>query len=81
MMQVNLMAIDVERLQQLTHQIQQFWSSPFQITLALIFLFNTLGISALSGTIIMSVFVPLTVFSSFFTRGWQVIDILVINEA
>ncbi|KAI1704939.1 ABC transporter transmembrane region domain-containing protein [Ditylenchus destructor] len=68
---VNLMAIDVERFQMITHQIQLFWSSPFQITLALIFLFNTLGASALPGMVIMMIFVPLSVFSSFFTRGWQ----------
>jgi len=66
------MAIDVERLQALTSQIQQFWSAPFQITLALIYLFHTLGVSALSGVVIMALFVPLTVFSSFFSRSWQV---------
>uniref|UniRef100_A0A915EUJ8 ABC transmembrane type-1 domain-containing protein n=1 Tax=Ditylenchus dipsaci TaxID=166011 RepID=A0A915EUJ8_9BILA len=69
---VNLMAIDVERFQMLAHQIQQYWSSPFQVSLALIFLFNTLGVSALPGVFIMAIFVPLSVFSSIFTRSWQV---------
>lgn len=30
---VNLMAIDVERFQMITLQIQQIWSCPFQVTL------------------------------------------------
>jgi hypothetical protein len=29
---VNLMAIDVDRFQMITSQIQQYWSSPFQVT-------------------------------------------------
>lgn len=66
------MAIDVERLQLITPQIQQYWSSPFQIVLALILLFDTLGVAALSGVFIMAMFVPLTVFGSVFSRNWQV---------
>lgn len=62
------MAIDVERFQMITAQIQQYWSSPFQVTLALIFLFYTLGISALAGVIVMVIFVPLTVSGSLFTK-------------
>lgn len=66
------MAIDIWRMVEITSMIQQYWSSPFQIVLALVFLFNTLGLSALSGVFIMALFVPLTVFSSFFSRNWQV---------
>jgi ABC-type bacteriocin/lantibiotic exporter with double-glycine peptidase domain len=68
---VNVMAIDVERFQMITSQIQQYWSSPFQITLALIFLFNTLGISALPGVCIMIIFIPMSLLASFFTRSYQ----------
>uniref|UniRef100_A0A914C371 Uncharacterized protein n=1 Tax=Acrobeloides nanus TaxID=290746 RepID=A0A914C371_9BILA len=46
---VNLMSIDVERFQQLTPQIQQYWSSPFQITLALFLLYQTIGLSFIGG--------------------------------
>uniref|UniRef100_A0A7E4W8A1 ABC-type glutathione-S-conjugate transporter n=1 Tax=Panagrellus redivivus TaxID=6233 RepID=A0A7E4W8A1_PANRE len=67
---VNLMAIDVERLQSINSHIQQFWSSPFQITLALIFLFNTLGIAALPGVIITGLFVPYTFLTSIIMRKW-----------
>uniref|UniRef100_A0A7E4ZTZ1 Multidrug resistance-associated protein 1 n=1 Tax=Panagrellus redivivus TaxID=6233 RepID=A0A7E4ZTZ1_PANRE len=68
---VNLMAIDVERFQMITPQIQQYWSSPFQIILALIFLFNTLGIAALPGVIITGLFVPYTFFTSVIMRKWM----------
>ncbi|KAI1703946.1 ABC transporter transmembrane region domain-containing protein [Ditylenchus destructor] len=68
---INLMAIDIEAFQNISSQIHQLWSSPFQIIIALIYLFNTLGISALPGVVVMVIFVPLSVFSSYFTRGWQ----------
>jgi hypothetical protein len=73
------MAIDIWRMVEITSMIQQYWSSPFQIVLALVFLFNTLGLSALSGVFIMALFVPLTVFSSFFSRNWQVEQICSIS--
>ncbi|CAL2046623.1 unnamed protein product [Caenorhabditis brenneri] len=55
---INLMAIDVERFQMITPQTQQFWSCPYQITLALVYLFFTLGYSAVPGVVIMIIFVP-----------------------
>lgn len=69
---VNLMAIDVERFQTITPQIQQFWSCPYQIILALIYLYFTLGYSAVAGIIIMIVFLPMNIISSFIVKNWQV---------
>ncbi|CAJ0585805.1 unnamed protein product, partial [Mesorhabditis spiculigera] len=69
---VNLMAIDVERFQMITPQIQQLWSCPYQITLALAYLFYTLGYSAIPGVVVMLVFLPVNIFSSMFVRKWQV---------
>ncbi|KAJ1363017.1 hypothetical protein KIN20_022766 [Parelaphostrongylus tenuis] len=69
---VNLMAIDVERFQMITPQIQQFWSCPFQITLALIFLFFTLGYSAAPGIVIMIIFLPSNIITSIIVKKWQV---------
>uniref|UniRef100_A0A0M3IUA6 ABC transmembrane type-1 domain-containing protein n=1 Tax=Ascaris lumbricoides TaxID=6252 RepID=A0A0M3IUA6_ASCLU len=68
---VNLMAIDVERFQLITPQIQQFWSCPFQITLALIYLFYTLGASATCGVVVMLLFLPFNIFSSITVKRWQ----------
>ncbi|ETN70561.1 hypothetical protein NECAME_14677, partial [Necator americanus] len=69
---VNLMAIDVERFQMITPQIQQFWSCPFQITLALTYLFITLGYSAAPGVIIMVIFLPTNIIGSIIVKKWQV---------
>lgn len=69
---VNLMAIDVERFQMITPQIQQFWSCPYQITFALVYLFITLGYSAIPGVIIMVIFVPMNILSSMVVRKWQI---------
>ncbi|EFO88104.1 CRE-MRP-7 protein [Caenorhabditis remanei] len=69
---VNLMAIDVERFQMITPQIQQFWSCPYQITFALVYLFITLGYSAIPGVVIMVIFVPMNIISSMVVRKWQI---------
>uniref|UniRef100_A0A1I7V336 ABC transmembrane type-1 domain-containing protein n=1 Tax=Caenorhabditis tropicalis TaxID=1561998 RepID=A0A1I7V336_9PELO len=69
---VNLMAIDVERFQMITPQIQQFWSCPYQITFALVYLFLTLGYSAIPGVVIMIIFVPMNIISSMIVRKWQI---------
>ncbi|CAJ0605474.1 unnamed protein product [Cylicocyclus nassatus] len=69
---VNLMAIDVERFQMITPQIQQFWSCPYQITLALTYLFLTLGYSAAPGVIIMIIFLPTNIIGSIIVKKWQV---------
>ncbi|CAD6187004.1 unnamed protein product [Caenorhabditis auriculariae] len=68
---VNLMAIDVERFQLITPQIQQFWSCPYQITFALVYLFFTLGYSAIPGVVIMLIFVPMNIISSMVVKKWQ----------
>jgi multidrug resistance-associated protein (MRP) len=77
---VNLMAIDIERFQLVTSQIQQYWSSPFQICLALIFLFNTLGIAALPGVLITALFIPYNIFTSFFMRRWMITQMKLKDE-
>uniref|UniRef100_A0A914V1R6 ABC-type glutathione-S-conjugate transporter n=2 Tax=Plectus sambesii TaxID=2011161 RepID=A0A914V1R6_9BILA len=69
---VNLMAIDVDRFQQITSQIQQYWSSPFQIILALFFLWQSLGPSVVTGIIVMIIFIPLNFCISIVTKRWTV---------
>jgi ABC-type multidrug transport system fused ATPase/permease subunit len=55
----------------ITHHLHTFWSTPFQVTLALILLFQTLGIAALPGLIIMLSFLPISTFASHFQRRFQ----------
>ncbi|EYC37188.1 hypothetical protein Y032_0816g2502 [Ancylostoma ceylanicum] len=69
---VNLMAIDVERIQMITPEIQQFWSCPYQIVLGLTYLFITLGYSAIPGLIIMVICLPTNIISSIIVKKWQV---------
>ncbi|EDK40781.2 hypothetical protein PGUG_04879 [Meyerozyma guilliermondii ATCC 6260] len=56
---VNLMSVDVQRLQDLTQNIQIIWSGPFQIILCLVSLYNLLGNSMWAGVCIMLIMIPL----------------------
>ncbi|GMT02220.1 hypothetical protein PENTCL1PPCAC_24394, partial [Pristionchus entomophagus] len=61
---INHMAIDVEIFQNLTPQVQMFWSCPYQIVLALTYLIILLGYSALPGVAIMVAALPINIFGS-----------------
>ena len=55
---VNLMAVDTQRLQDLTQYGQQLWSAPFQIILCMASLYQLVGISMLAGVGAMIVMIP-----------------------
>ncbi|ULU01203.1 hypothetical protein L3Y34_001516 [Caenorhabditis briggsae] len=69
---VNLMAIDVDRFQQITPQIMQYWSNPLQIGLALFFLFQQLGVSVFSGVAVMVLLFPINFGITMVIRKWQI---------
>ncbi|CAB3400543.1 unnamed protein product [Caenorhabditis bovis] len=69
---VNLMAIDIDRFQQITPQIMQYWSNPLQISLALILLFNQLGISVFSGVAVMVLLFPINFGITMIIRNFKV---------
>ncbi|KIW09371.1 hypothetical protein, variant [Verruconis gallopava] len=56
---VNYMAVDVQRLQDLTQFGQQLWSSPFQIFLAFASLYQLVGLSFLAGVGVMVLMIPI----------------------
>ena len=56
---VNYMAVDTQRLQDLTQYGQQLWSAPFQITLCMLSLYQLVGYSMFAGVGIMVLSVPL----------------------
>ena len=56
---VNYMAVDTQRLQDLTQYGLQLWSAPFQITLCMISLYNLVGYSMLAGVGIMILSIPM----------------------
>ncbi|KAF2763770.1 ATP-binding cassette glutathione S-conjugate transporter [Teratosphaeria nubilosa] len=55
---VNYMAVDTQRLQDLTQYGQQLWSAPFQITLCLISLYQLVGVSMFAGLGAMLLMIP-----------------------
>lgn len=59
---VNYMAVDAQRLQDLTQFAQQLWSAPFQIAICMISLYQLVGWSMLSGIAVMIVMIPINGF-------------------
>jgi ATP-binding cassette subfamily C (CFTR/MRP) protein 1 len=56
---VNYMAVDQQRLSDLTQYAQQLWSAPFQIILCLLSLYQLVGLSMLAGIGAMVVMIPI----------------------
>lgn len=59
---VNYMAVDTQRLQDLTQYGQQLWSAPFQIILCLASLYQLVGLSFLAGLGAMLLMIPVNGF-------------------
>ncbi|KAL8890967.1 MAG: hypothetical protein Q9215_001968 [Flavoplaca cf. flavocitrina] len=56
---VNYMAVDTQRLQDLTQYGQMLWSAPFQIILCMLSLYQLVGLSMLAGVGAMILMIPL----------------------
>ena len=56
---VNYMAVDAQRLQDLTQFAQQVWSAPFQIVICMLSLYQLVGWSMLSGIAVMIFMIPI----------------------
>ena len=56
---VNYMAVDAQRLQDLTQYGQMLWSAPFQMVLCMVSLYELVGISMLAGVGVMILMIPL----------------------
>lgn len=56
---VNYMAVDTQRLQDLTQYGQQLWSAPYQIVLCMVSLYNLVGYSMLAGVGAMVLMIPI----------------------
>jgi ATP-binding cassette, subfamily C (CFTR/MRP), member 1 len=68
---VNYMAVDAQRLQDLTQFAQQLWSAPFQITLCMISLYKLVGWSMLAGVGVMIVMIPINGFIARIMKNLQ----------
>ncbi|KAL4890362.1 P-loop containing nucleoside triphosphate hydrolase protein [Aspergillus ambiguus] len=56
---VNHMAVDQQRLSDLTQFGMQLWSAPFQITLCMLSLYQLVGVSMFAGIAVMILMIPL----------------------
>ena len=68
---VNYMAVDAQRLQDLTQFAQQLWSAPFQIIICMVSLYQLVGWSMLAGIGVMIIMVPLNTWISRVMRNLQ----------
>lgn len=69
---VNLMAVDAQRVMQLVQSLNQLWSAPLQICLAIYFLYVTIGVAVLAGLGMLLLLVPLNVLITRLVRKMQV---------
>lgn len=68
---VNFMAVDAQRLQDLTQFAQQLWSAPFQITLCMLSLYQLVGWSMLAGIGVMIFMIPINGFIARYMKNLQ----------
>lgn len=68
---VNYMAVDAQRLQDLTQFAQQVWSAPFQILLCMVSLYKLVGWSMLAGIGVMIVMIPINGFIARIMKNLQ----------
>jgi ATP-binding cassette subfamily C (CFTR/MRP) protein 1 len=68
---VNYMAVDAQRLQDLTQFAQQLWSAPFQITLCMLSLYQLVGWSMLAGVGVMIIMIPINGFIARYMKNLQ----------
>lgn len=68
---VNYMAVDAQRLQDLTQFAQQVWSAPFQIAICMFSLYQLVGWSMLAGVGVMIIMIPINGFIARFMKKLQ----------
>ena len=68
---VNLMAIDSQRMMDVTSSINTVWTSPMAIILSFYFLWGYLGPSALAGLVVMVLLIPVNAILSNKMKKYQ----------
>ena len=69
---VNLMALDAQKVMQLVQSFNQIWSAPFQMCVAIYFLYVTMGVATLAGVGVLLLLVPLNLLLARLVRNIQV---------
>ncbi len=67
----NLMAVDASRFLDVIPFINTIWSGPFQFFLALYFLYELVGVSALAGLFVLLIMVPVNLLSTRYGKKIQ----------
>ncbi|KAG1554327.1 hypothetical protein G6F51_000001 [Rhizopus arrhizus] len=68
---VNHMSVDAQRLMDLCTYFHIVWSGPFQIVIALFFLYNTMGVSVGAGVAVLILAIPLNTYIARNMRDYQ----------
>ena len=76
---VNLMAVDAQRLMDLTTYINVLWSSPLTIIIALYFLYDTMGPAVFAGVGVLVLLIPFNMVVSRIARKLQVRTLMFLN--
>lgn len=69
---LNLMSVDAQRLVQLVYSLNQVWSTPLQVCIAIYFLYVTMGASTMAGVAVLLMLIPLNILITRFQRRLQV---------
>ena len=59
---VNLMSIDANRFMEFIYVINETWTVPIQVTIAIYLLWNQLGLATIAGIIVMILLIPLNAY-------------------
>ena len=68
----NLMSIDAQRFIEIVPFLNTVWSGPFQFALAIYFLYDLIGLSALAGLAVFGILVPINIYGGKYGRTIQV---------
>lgn len=76
---VNLMSVDAQRLMDILTYLNMLWSAPYQISVAIFFLYRTMGISVFAGVGVMLVIFPLNFLIGRRLRVFQVLMLFLLD--
>ena len=69
---VNLMTVDAQRVMTLVETLNQLWSAPLQICVAVYFLYVTMGVAVMAGVGMLLLLIPLNLLIARLVRKIQV---------
>ncbi|OMJ19580.1 Metal resistance protein YCF1 [Smittium culicis] len=67
----NLMSVDANKISDVVSYINTIWSGPLQAIVCVILLYKTIGVSALTGVVVMVIGVPINIYMSKMMRDIQ----------